>query len=287
MSMYTRCSHCDTYFRVARQQLQASSGQVRCGRCHKVFDAFAALTSQLPANAERPGAASSPEAAPLAAGIPQPGSIAPALALSMVPRAAEPPLRPLPEADAQGRLSAINGQILTLPDDLFPTGGVRRAHGPRWIWAAGSLALAATLLWQILHFFASELAVHLPNLRPQLAELCVWVGCTVALPQLADQLFIEASDLQMLDTAQPGEFVLTATIRNRAAVAQQLPLIELTLTDALSQIAARKVFRPADYVSALQDVARGIGPGQEIPIRLYLDTGELRPSSYRLYLFFA
>ena len=287
MSMYTRCSHCDTYFRVAREQLQASSGQVRCGRCHKVFDAFAALTSQLPASAEQSGAASSSEAAPLATGVPQPGSISPASALSIIPRAAEHPLRPLPEADAQGRLGAIKGQILTLPDDLFATGGVRRAHGPRWIWAAASFALAATLLWQILHLFAGELAVRLPNLRPQLAELCVWVSCTVALPQLADQLFIEASDLQMLDAAQPGEFVLTATIRNRAAVAQQLPLIELTLTDALSQIAARKVFRPADYVAASQDATRGIGPGQEIPITLYLDTSELRPSSYRLYLFFA
>ena len=51
MSMYTRCPHCDTYFRVSREQLQASSGQVRCGRCERVFDAFATLTSQLPAAA--------------------------------------------------------------------------------------------------------------------------------------------------------------------------------------------------------------------------------------------
>lgn len=288
MSMYTRCSHCDTYFRVVREQLQASSGQVRCGRCHKVFDAFAALTSQPPASAEETGATSLPEAAPVASGIPQPVAVPPASALSMIPRPAEhPPFRPLPQPDAQGRQGATKGQILTLPDDLFGSGGVRRAHRPHWLWAAGSLALVATLLWQVLHFFATELAVRLPNLRPQLAELCVWVGCTVALPQLADQLFIEASDLQMLDAAQPGEFVLTATIRNRAAVAQQLPLIELTLTDALSQIAARKVFRPADYVAASQDPTRGIGPSQDIPIRLYLDTGELRPSSYRLYLFFA
>jgi predicted Zn finger-like uncharacterized protein len=288
MSMYTRCSHCDTYFRVSREQLQASSGQVRCGRCHKVFDAFAALASQLPANAEEANAPSSPEAAPIASGVPQPVSNPSASALSMIPKPAEhPPFPPLAGPDASGRQAGTKGQILTLPDDLFGPGGVRRAQGPRWLWAAGSVILAATLLWQVLHFFATELAVRLPYLRPELAELCAWVGCVVALPQLADQLFIEASDLQMLDAAQPGEFVLTATIRNRAAVAQQLPLIELTLTDALSQIAARKVFRPADYVPASQDPTRGIGPSREIPIRLYLDTGELRPTGYRLYLFFA
>ncbi|MEO8631547.1 MAG: MJ0042-type zinc finger domain-containing protein, partial [Betaproteobacteria bacterium] len=48
MSMYTRCPHCETHFRVTREQLQASSGQVRCGRCQEVFDAFATLAAQLP-----------------------------------------------------------------------------------------------------------------------------------------------------------------------------------------------------------------------------------------------
>ena len=289
MSMYTRCSHCDTYFRVSREQLQVSSGQVRCGRCHKVFDAFAALTAQLPASTAEASGTPSLEAARVVSGAPQPGSVVPTTsALAMAPRpSGQPTFPPLSDAHVPGRQVAPKGQILTLPDDLFAAGGVRRAYGPRWLWIVGNIALVATLLWQVLHFFSNELAARLPSLRPQLAELCVWVACTVALPQLADQLFIEASDLQMLDGAQPGEFVLTATIRNRAAVAQQLPLIELTLTDALSQVAARKVFRPAEYVAASQDVARGIGPSQELPVRLYLDTSELRPTGYRLYLFFA
>jgi predicted Zn finger-like uncharacterized protein len=47
MSMFTRCPHCDTVFRVTPQQLQVSSGQVRCGRCEKVFDAFSTLSSRL------------------------------------------------------------------------------------------------------------------------------------------------------------------------------------------------------------------------------------------------
>jgi len=79
---------------------------------------------------------------------------------------------------------------------------------------------------------------------------------------------------------------LTATIRNRAAVAQQLPLLELTLTDALNQASARKVFYAADYLDKSQDADRGIAPSQEIPVRMYLDTGDLRPAGYRLYLFF-
>src|SRR5712664_2069322 len=48
MNLYTRCLHCGTTFRVTTQQLQASSGQVRCGQCKQVFDAFATLTAQKP-----------------------------------------------------------------------------------------------------------------------------------------------------------------------------------------------------------------------------------------------
>ena len=48
MDLYTRCPNCDTAFRVTTQQLQASGGQVRCGHCQKIFDAFATLTAQEP-----------------------------------------------------------------------------------------------------------------------------------------------------------------------------------------------------------------------------------------------
>src|SRR6478752_4836797 len=48
MDLFTRCPSCETTFRVTTQQLQASGGQVRCGHCQKIFDAFATLTAQEP-----------------------------------------------------------------------------------------------------------------------------------------------------------------------------------------------------------------------------------------------
>lgn len=47
--MYTRCVHCDSVFRVTLQQLQSSSGQVRCGVCEEIFDAFQHLSATDPA----------------------------------------------------------------------------------------------------------------------------------------------------------------------------------------------------------------------------------------------
>ena len=48
MSMFTRCAHCEIIFQVTLAQLQLAGGQVRCGVCHQVFDAFATLSARDP-----------------------------------------------------------------------------------------------------------------------------------------------------------------------------------------------------------------------------------------------
>src|SRR4051794_38388785 len=39
--LFTRCPDCDTTFRVTDDALKRASGQVRCGRCASVFNAYA------------------------------------------------------------------------------------------------------------------------------------------------------------------------------------------------------------------------------------------------------
>ncbi len=288
--MFTRCPHCDTVFRVTPQQLQVSSGQVRCGRCQEVFDAFSTLTSRLPggrleetavaaARPEQPARPVRLQPPPQRAETMQEGGFVPA-----PETAAFSPGRAPPVPSAAGLVGASEPEILTLPDELF---GV--AAGPptrRWPWTIGCLLGLLVLSAQAAWFFPGEIALRMPVLRPLLVQYCAWTGCRIDLPQLPDLLFIEASDLQLLDPAQPNEVLLTATVRNRAAFEQALPLLELTLTDAANRTAARKVFAPAEYVGNSVARDRGIGPGQEISIRLYLDTGDLKAAGYRLYLFF-
>ena len=43
MALVTLCPGCGTTFRVNAVQLQAHSGEVRCGRCHRLFNGFATL----------------------------------------------------------------------------------------------------------------------------------------------------------------------------------------------------------------------------------------------------
>jgi predicted Zn finger-like uncharacterized protein len=274
--MYTRCPTCQTHFRVSREQLQASSGQVRCGRCQIVFDAFATLSAQPPTAARSKGPATAP--------------VSPPTEQTMAAGAAEkpaPPEKHVEEESAARPLVQIHDEVLTLPDDLFGSSVVAQETGRRWPWAAGSAVLLLLLALQGLLFFGSELAASMPALRAGLSQGCEWLGCRIALARIPDQLFIEASDMQVLNPTRTGEVLLTATIRNRASVAQELPLLEVTLTDALNQTAARKVFYPAQYLDKTQQQLAAVGPDQEILVKLYLDTSDIKPTGYRLYLFFA
>src|ERR1700675_2265790 len=53
--MITCCPSCHTHFRVHPEQLAARAGQVRCGKCSRVFDALDYLIEEIaPARALRP-----------------------------------------------------------------------------------------------------------------------------------------------------------------------------------------------------------------------------------------
>jgi predicted Zn finger-like uncharacterized protein len=301
MSMFTRCPHCDTVFRVTPQQLQVSSGQVRCGRCQEVFDAFSTLTSRLPGGRMEDAAVAAarleqslrrerhepavPADESLPAGVLTAREPAPPSPVRAAASALAPPAPAASASASPAPASVPEPEILALPPELFGVAAGAPGHRPAWVLACllGVLALAAQAAW----FFPGEMAVRLPTLRPLLVQYCGWAGCRVELPRMPDLLFIEASDLQLLDPAHPNEVLLTATVRNRAAFQQALPMLELTLTDNANRTAARKVFRPAEYLGTSLGPDEGIGAGQEVSVRLYLDTGDLKAAGYRLYLFFA
>ena len=98
---------------------------------------------------------------------------------------------------------------------------------------------------------------------------------------------IESSDLQA-EGRGDNVIVLNAVLRNQAPFAQEFPSLELTLTDERDEAVARRVLAPADYLSGsgAEILARGIGPGADAVLRVYIDTSGLRAVGYRMYLFF-
>jgi predicted Zn finger-like uncharacterized protein len=160
---------------------------------------------------------------------------------------------------------------------------VAPARRGRWWTAASALALIA-LAGQIAFRFRSEIVLVWPAAKPALARLCEELGCDVPLPRRAELMSIEASDLQA-DGANPGVMVLTATLRNRAAFPQQYPSLELTLTDAQDQAVARRVLYARDYLGPVNGEA-GFAGNTELPVRIFIEATALKPTGYRLYLFF-
>jgi len=260
--LVTRCPSCGTAFRAQPSQLSARSGRVRCGKCSSVFDGVANLVEET--------STSEPAEPSPQLGLFDAGARAPGEAPEGAPRAASRRFRPRSDEPLPEFL-----------EDEPP----RPRYGAVWGFAA-LLALAA-LAGQLAFYYRTEVATLLPPTRPYLEEACRFLTCQVRLPRRPDLLSIESSDLQA-DARGANLVVLNAVIRNRAAYAQELPALELTLTDASEQPVLRRVLRPADYLPAqpARLLAQGIAPGAEAVLRVHFDTSGVHATGYRLYLFY-
>lgn len=150
---------------------------------------------------------------------------------------------------------------------------------------AGSTLLAFALMTQIAFHYRGEIVLMFPETRPALAEMCASLDCGVPLPRRAELISIESSDLQA-DPGNPSVIVLTAMLRNRAAFAQSLPSLELTLTDSQDQALARRILGVQDYLGSNASVEAGFTGNSELPIKVYIEASSLKATGYRLYLFF-
>ena len=260
-TLVTRCPSCGTAFRAQQSQLTARGGMVRCGKCSALFDGVAHLVEE--------GAAGEPLEPSPQLGLFDPGAAA-------AGAESAPPPRPAP------RLAALQD------DEPLPEFLEEEAPRARYsiAWALAALIALAALLGQLAYHYRTEIATLLPQTRAFLAEGCRLLDCELRLPRRPDLLSIESSDLQA-DNRRESLIVLNAVIRNRAPFAQEHPSLELTLTDAGDKPLLRRVLRPEDYLARPREgLAPGIAPGGESVLRVHFDTGGLRATGYRLYLFY-
>lgn len=154
------------------------------------------------------------------------------------------------------------------------------------VWSLFALIALLAMAAQVVMHLRTEIAVLVPQARFHLETACEMLGCVLRLPRRAELMSIESSDLQA-DTRRPGVIVLNALLRNRAPFEQEYPDLELTLTDERDLPVIRKVLDPSDYLQERRAAGvRGIGAGAEEAVRVHFDTGRLRATGYRLYLFY-
>lgn len=316
MTRITACPQCKTRFRVTAEQLAAHGGDVRCGRCNHVFNAYRTLAEE-PPPAEIPFEIEytrdlpepPPETPPVAevakeqedADITEPAPALPRQETADdappeidVERAAEPAPtseaepEPEPEAAPEVRVVRVQPPPLKIEPNVSPD---RPKYGPppkpkrAWPWVLGSLVFLAGLLLQGVYFQRDSIAANYPPTRPLLEQACTYLQCRISLPRNPDLISIETSDLHA-DPARTNIVVLTSVLRNRASHVQAYPALELTLTNTRDEMVARRIFAAREYVPHGTSLAQGIPPKGEVAVKLLLDLGTLKAEGYRIYLFY-
>jgi predicted Zn finger-like uncharacterized protein len=179
------------------------------------------------------------------------------------------------------------------PDVVDEPEFIRTAqHEPRRgfsiVFTGGTLILVLLAVAQLSVLFRSDLLVQWPATRPMLTQLCQVFGCRLEWPTQPDQLAVIGSELQSITGTDVLE--LTAVIRNRAGFTQALPALEVTLSDTQNRPVARKVFTPADYLSASGEpstrIDEGLAAGADMTIRLIFEARGVQAAGFLVYPFY-
>ena len=280
--MITQCPSCHTHFRVHAEQLAARAGQVRCGKCNRIFDALEYLIE-----ATTPAPALEPSSSPGQARV-RPDSDATLPASESGPAGREESEPDLPES-VLTPLEPVEPEATSVANafEFGPAADANPAkRARRWPWVLGSMLMLLALFAQAGYYYRSALIVLFPEAKPYAIALCASLDCDLPLPRRIELMSIEASDLQA-DTTNPNIMVLSATIKNRAVFGQQLPLLELTLTDAQDLPVVRRVLVPQDYVGKAANIQAGFAANSEISIKVFIEGSQVKATGYRLYLFYS
>ena len=105
------------------------------------------------------------------------------------------------------------------------------------------------------------------------------------LPRQIDALSIEASELQA-DPVRPDVVQVTAIVRNRGSTVLAYPTLEITFTDTLERPVARRSLDAAEYLAQKPGKEDGIAAAGEAIAKAAIETTGLRPSGYRLRLYY-
>jgi hypothetical protein len=149
--------------------------------------------------------------------------------------------------------------------------------------AAGSVLLLLVLAAQAVTTFRNTLAARYPAAKPALAATCAVLGCRIELPAQIDNLTIEQGELTTLGA---NTYSLATLLHNQGSLVQAWPHIELTLTDTNDKPLLRRVFSPGEYLAQGAAPGTGFAARGEQPVRLYFQLDQLKPSGYRIAIFY-
>jgi Protein of unknown function (DUF3426) len=146
--------------------------------------------------------------------------------------------------------------------------------------------LAVVLALQLIFVFRDTLAANYAQLRAPLMALSERFGFKLAFSRDASLIKIDNSDLTE-QPGKPGRYLLVATLVNQSRVKQDLPTLEVRLTDSGNQTVISRNFAPNEYLGRAIKTDEGITPSGDLAINLSLDVaGKTSASGYALRVFY-
>jgi predicted Zn finger-like uncharacterized protein len=270
--LITTCPDCETTFRISVGILEKAGGQVRCGRCARIFDANVDLR-EIDDTETATSAELKPQSSLVAQSEPESKSndgedtrlvtvTATATAESLEVAGIEAEVEVNAEAEADGDpLSAADtetdaaGLKATLPDWLRPLD--RPRHHRTWRWTAGVVVLSLTLAGQLTHRFRNEL-VSAPAIGPLLDRVYSVINIEIEAPVDLDQFsLLDLTALAEPAGEEPGLLIIETRLQNKGPRVQAFPYIFVRLLDRWEDTVAGRYFGPDEYtVSAVEDFSR-------------------------------
>jgi hypothetical protein len=181
-------------------------------------------------------------------------------------------------------LSDERNPLLVEPSAYRQTQYVASSRG----WAVGVFVLCVGLLAQAAYAFRTSVVSYYPQLRPAASQMCEYAGCTLSWGRDEAVLKIEASEL-IEAPGKAGRIQLTAILVNRGKSTQDLPSLELRLTDNANQVVVSRLLHPRDYLGRAIAADEGLVPNTElyVNVNLTLELSNKPPASgYGLIVFY-
>ncbi len=274
--LFTRCPDCDTTFRVTDEALKKANGQVRCGRCASVFNAYAELheggakvVTALTEPEKESGPAAAPRPADIAAvsiGASSVDDVVTEIGVATAQATADEPAdENAPEADeidaqAVHNVLAPADPMASTPWQLEAAPTESRASRRWWSFAAAVAALALGV--QAAHHFRAQLAGN--------AVVGTWVQDAYAKLGVRVTPHWDVHQYEILDwvaTAEPnarglGSLKITARIKNNGPQRQPYPEVQLRLKDRWEDAVGSRRFAPTEYLSRDTPRGRFMTPGE-------------------------
>jgi predicted Zn finger-like uncharacterized protein len=316
--LFTRCPECETTFRVTDETLKKANGQVRCGRCASVFNAYAELHDPSAKNFEAEVAkahAPSEKSATVTPTLPAPPPIAsqtvsqsttvePAATASGIAPAGPPevalganlasvdaapkrvptegvapPDADLSATDIERVLTSSAGLPLPQSSYLWPAAqAASKRRAGHRRWSVAAALAVLALGAQAIHYFRAGLASD-ATFGPWVVRAYGALGREIAPNWDVRQYQI----VDWIATAEPnargvGSLKITARIQNRGPLRQPYPALQLRLKDRWEEAVGSRTFAPAEYLP--RDTPRGrlMSPGETT--RAELEVVDPGPDAY-------